>query len=139
MPARIEGDRELLDRLRKLGGPALAGTMREAVIRAAQPILDDMRQRIHSVSGDLAGSLGISLRNGKTGIWEGVRIGPQPPKGAHAHLVEFGHRQVTKDGRVVGNVPAHPFARPAIRAKRSEAIRIIEDRLREAVEEAAAK
>lgn len=31
----------------------------------------------------------------------------------HAHLVEFGHAQVTHDGRVVGHVPAHSFLRAA--------------------------
>lgn len=32
----------------------------------------------------------------------------------HAHLVEFGHVQVTPKGKVVGHVPAHPFLRPAV-------------------------
>jgi hypothetical protein len=31
----------------------------------------------------------------------------------HAHLVEFGHRQMSKSGEVVGDVPAHPFLRTA--------------------------
>lgn len=31
----------------------------------------------------------------------------------HAHLVEYGHAQVTPDGKTVGHVPAHPFLRPA--------------------------
>ena len=38
-------------------------------------------------------------------------------KSAHAHLVEFGHAQVTKDGRIVGHVPPHPFLRPALEAE----------------------
>lgn len=32
----------------------------------------------------------------------------------HAHLVEFGHAQVTPKGKVVGHVAAHPFLRPSV-------------------------
>ena len=32
----------------------------------------------------------------------------------HAHLVEFGHVQVTPKGKVTGHTPAHPFLRPAV-------------------------
>lgn len=43
----------------------------------------------------------------------------------HTHLVEEGHQQVkggklSKGGRVVGKVKAHPFFWPAIRAKEAE-------------------
>ncbi len=31
----------------------------------------------------------------------------------HAHLIEFGHAMVGKDGTVQGHAPAHPFLRPA--------------------------
>ena len=31
----------------------------------------------------------------------------------HAHLIEYGHAQVTKDGRLVGHTPARPFMGPA--------------------------
>ena len=31
----------------------------------------------------------------------------------HAHLVEYGHIMVTRGGRVVGHVPAHPFLHKA--------------------------
>jgi len=48
----------------------------------------------------------------------------------HAHLVEFGHRQVTGGrlrtgrGRVIGSVPPHPFFRPAVDATKA----IVQDR-----------
>lgn len=47
-------------------------------------------------------------------------IGPRWPEGAHAHLVEFGHRMVTADGRTVGRVRPHPFLRPAFHSSRSQ-------------------
>ena len=31
----------------------------------------------------------------------------------HAHLVEFGHRKITKTGEIGEDVPAHPFLRTA--------------------------
>lgn len=41
-------------------------------------------------------------------------VGAKWPEGAHAHLVEYGHRMVTHDGRHVGTVPPSPFFRPAV-------------------------
>lgn len=130
----IEGMQELEKALQKVGG-SVAGVMKYAVSEASKPILEDGRSRIHSIDHDLEGSMGAALRNGKTGIWEGIRVGPQPPKGAHGHLVEFGHRMVTHDGRVVGNVPAHPFMRPAIRAQKGAAVARIDEILTAAIKE----
>ena len=57
----------------------------------------------------------------------------------HAHLVEFGHKLVvgkratTRRGRrdqvlkVIGHVPAHPFARPAWDATGQESFRVFKD------------
>ena len=39
----------------------------------------------------------------------------------HAHLVEFGHVMVVR-GKVVGEVPPHPFLRPATQARMEEAV-----------------
>lgn len=43
----------------------------------------------------------------------------------HAHLVEDGHAMVTKDGQVVGHVPAHPFLGPARDSVANEAEAIV--------------
>lgn len=32
----------------------------------------------------------------------------------HAHLVEFGHAQVTKEGKTTGFTPGHPFLEPSL-------------------------
>lgn len=63
----------------------------------------------------------ISMRNWsvpKKGIIAQI-VGPRWPDGAHGHLVEFGHEMVTRSGRKVGHVRAHPFMRPAIAASKS--------------------
>lgn len=41
----------------------------------------------------------------------------------HAHLVEFGHIMVTRSGKVVGHVPAHPFLHRARNKVLRKAIR----------------
>ncbi len=40
----------------------------------------------------------------------------------HAHLVEFGHALVTPDGHTIGQVPAHPFLRNALRKVQNEMV-----------------
>lgn|SRR5690606_6075739 len=61
-------------------------------------------------------------------------VGAKWPEGAHAHLVEYGHRMVTHDKREVGTVPAYPFFRPAIEATRSRVNAIMIERLRKGIE-----
>lgn len=135
----IEGLRELETALQKLN-QSVADVMKYAVSEASKPILDDARRRIHSIDHDLERSLAVKQRLGKAGLWEGTRIGPQYPLGAHGHLVEFGHRNVKggelgKGGVVVGNVPAHPFMRPAVKARRSASVTRIEEILSAAIKE----
>jgi len=50
--------------------------------------------------------------SGAAYVWVDYSIAP------HAHLVEFGARG--------GNMPAHPFMRPAVDSKQTEALRAIE-------------
>lgn len=45
---------------------------------------------------------------------------------SNAHLVEFGHAQVSESGKVVGSVAAHPFLRPAVDDVVLKAKRILE-------------
>jgi hypothetical protein len=72
-----------------------------------------------------------------------VIMGVDLTKAPHAHLVEFGHAQVsggslrvgkkkTKKvkGSVVGYVPPHPFIRPAVAACRGMIVKIIESALK---------
>lgn len=135
----IEGFEEMAKKLEALG-QSVGDVMRAAVIKAAEPIKQDMISRIHSVDGDLASSIQIVARRGRENDWQGVRVQATPPKGAHAHLVEFGHALVKggtlkQGGVVIGNVPAHPFARPARRAKGKIAEAIITEELRRAIME----
>jgi HK97 gp10 family phage protein len=140
----IEGLIELEKVLQKVGD-SVVGVMRYAVSEGSKPIIEDAKRRIHSVDGDLAKSIHADLRVGKSGSWEAVRIGPQGGEGAlgaHGHLVEFGHHMVVggelglgKSGRIVGEVPGHPFMRPAIRAMKGAAAARVEMILAAAIKE----
>lgn len=68
-------------------------------------------------------------------VWEVANSAP------HAHLVEYGHRQVAggrvgKGGRVIGSVPPHPFMRPAVDATKDIVQRKVEVGIRRFVERA---
>jgi len=70
-----------------------------------------------------------------------VEVGTKKPT---AHLVEFGHRMVVggklgSGGRVVGQVPAYPFLRPAADENMEATVQIIGESLGHEIEDAFAK
>lgn len=128
----IVNDKDLLDRLIRVGDK-LPQVYRESVRTRSEPLVEEMRRRIHNVSGDLAKSIARQMRRGERGIWEAARVGPTWPRGAHGYLVEFGHALV-KGGKVIGNVPAHPYVRPAAEACEAEFIEGVTADIKKAVE-----
>lgn len=96
-------------------------------------IMKDYTGRIKSVTGNLVRS--TKIRKSYTdkrimvSVVAGGRIAP------HAHLVEFGHRQITKDGTIVGDVPPHPYMRDAFeknaRDIESRMLQILDDILKD--------
>lgn len=66
-------------------------------------------------------------------------VGPQWPEGAHAHLLEFGHKLVAW-GRATGKtVPARPWMRPAIAAAKPTILAVQNSAIRAGLEKEAAK
>ncbi len=59
---------------------------------------------------DDTGKLRKSIKVEKNPDGPGYVVSARDPK---AHLIEFGHAMVTKDGRTVGHVEAKPFLGPA--------------------------
>lgn len=60
----------------------------------------------------------------------------------YAHLIEKGHRNVkggalNKGGRVVGQVPAHPFLQPALVASGERAISAYQRKIKQGIEQEA--
>ena len=68
-------------------------------------------------TGKLRKSFKVSRkRDGEDIVWIVRNVAP------HAHLVEFGHMQVSPDGKRLGHTPAHPYLRPAADKGIQEAI-----------------
>ncbi len=96
-----------------IGLSAIRDATDEALKQMAERVKDRAKQT--SAFADHTGNLRRSIRvlEHPHALGYIVRAGGTGESG-HAHLVEFGHAQVTKDGRIVGHVPPHPFLRPAL-------------------------
>lgn len=104
--------------------------LRAAETKALQPVLDEAKTRLVQESrvrtGNLLNSMMITLRlkasqqsfETKGGVT--LYAGAAGKKGAHAHLIEFGHRLVGG-----GRVPPHPFLRPAWDSKKDEVLAVM--------------
>jgi hypothetical protein len=71
----------------------------------------DTKAGIKVLTGNLMSS--VRLRKTFTAKTHRVSVIAGGRKAPHAHLVEFGHRMMTKDGRVVGDVEGKAFMRKA--------------------------
>ena len=118
MKVRIEGLRALETALSKLDAQIAKNTTKRALKKAAQPLLQEIKQNAPVQKGILRKNLAIGTKltrrqqrlagkkNKRTvEIYVGATGLP------HAHLVEFGH-DVTFGGKTY-YIPPNPFARPA--------------------------
>ena len=104
------GSKELDNALKKLPSAMSKSVLRAALKKAGQPVVNDAKSKAPRDRGDLAESIEIRpilsrrqrRRRAKKGDIE-MFIGATFPRGAHAHLVEFG----------TSSMPARPFLRPA--------------------------
>ena len=106
---------------------AAATVIRSAFYERA-PVLDKKTAESTALDpGELKEGMRFSVRKLSDGFIRAV-IGPRRGTGRAAHLVEYGHRLVKGGrsrvgpkgavgaGRVIGDVPAHPFLRPGYEA-----------------------
>lgn len=150
MPAalKVDGAAELRRALKRVGVETGTQILGDALDKGAEVFLAAIVAR---APVGKTGNLKNGFRKRKRTVTRGargllVRAGVQQTKqGSHAMLVEFGHRivvggratRVRKNrrggriiagtgGRVVGQVPAHPFIRPAFQAAAAQVDRMIE-------------
>jgi HK97 gp10 family phage protein len=147
MTVKVTGLPEIDKRFAALTGPKQRAEHRKAVraagsvlIKATKPRIPDRKRR---EGGKLTG-LKRSMFQVPSSKWKnagqmrqqgniGTRIGFRKRSGAHAHLVEFGHRIVPRGGKgkpsrskVSGRfsrrkfVPPYPFMRPAMSASQGQ-------------------
>lgn len=87
---------------------------------AAKPLITAAQVKVRKKTGDLAASIGVKKTNlKKTGAIGLVQVGPLRggnKNGYHGHLIEFGHKIVTRSGRQVGYSRKFPFMEPSFNA-----------------------
>jgi HK97 gp10 family phage protein len=137
-----------LDRqLKTFGQRVYKNVMRQAVRAGGMVIVKAAKAKAPTESGQTKKSFGLKIKTyishlavvaiigARTGFRIVIGKKPHDPSKI-AHLIEEGHRIVvggkaarigkaskkTETGRVVGQVPPHPFLRPAVEANKSQVI-----------------
>jgi hypothetical protein len=87
-----------------------------------------LRDLIFATKGKRYKGFGGAIFNKLNG--PSVIAGVDLKRAPHAHLVEYGHIAVTREGRGVAQVPAYPFLRPAVASVRWAIVQIIESALK---------
>lgn len=129
----ITGLEEVQRRLREAPKILVAQTFVKAFDRAAGVIAAEVAAHAPEGEEELLKenivtevTLDSNMRGGVAKI--GYRSTISERTGASADMialwVEFGHRHVSKSGKEVGHVPAHPFMRPAAQTSATRAIEI---------------
>lgn len=148
MPSRgvlmhLTGGQALADGLRELGefgsDRISRAANKRAMVKALEPVADDMRRLAPRDEGELAESIVITSRLtkrqkrnypgmtasgwNKVKLMQTVFVGPGVG-GAHGVLVEFGTQERShSDGKSIGRTPAQPFARPAWEQNKDDVLR----------------
>lgn len=125
----IEGLDELLNDLKQLPQKLRRNALRSGIDWGAREVRDAAKRT--TAFSDHRGNLrdSIVMKRERLGArWEAVaRVLAEAP---HAHLVEYGHRQVNVKGEQTGDVDAHPFLVPAIEENRERIKKTIKERIR---------
>lgn len=124
---KVEGGDKLARKLQMIAEETARKHMRESALAGAEVIRAEVEDRAPRKTGVLAGDIQKEVKKQTKSRVE-VHIGPGK-KGWYGALVEDGHAIVVK-GEKVGDVPPHPFIRPAFDAKTEEAYRVFESELR---------
>ena len=130
----VQGDTELLRTFEGLTGSLQRQVIRPAVQAGATVLAKEIRRRAP------VGPTRNLKRSVSSRAWTlpakgiiGRVVGPAYPRGAHGHLVEFGHAMVTHAGATVGQVRPRPFMRPAMDASRGRVLVAIQQKARQRI------
>lgn len=107
----MAGWKELDKAMAKLAPSMQVSTLRKALKRSAQPVIDEAKRLVPVDDGDLRESITMNtrLKNRRDARQDRsesaviMYLGTSTPLGSHGHLLEFGTK----------NHPAQPFLRPA--------------------------
>ena len=145
MKMEVTGIEEMRGELQLMRSAVRTQATRAAVRKAARKILEAMVERAPELDqktagswalppGTLKGSLRVAIRTkGAEGVIS-AWIGPAKVGQRVAHMVEYGHRLIkggrsrvgaagpVGEGKLIGDVPAHPFLRPGFEASMQAAL-----------------
>jgi hypothetical protein len=158
---KVTGLREIEAQLASLGSKQGTKILRASMLAASRPILQQAQSNVASIqggSGALHKSLGMRFYAGQQNVGEdgvpamggrfSVQVAPitrnrvavalhnliygRKRKGIfYGHLIEFGHRIVTRGQKIVkGSVPPRPFLKPALDSKGAIAVGRLADEIR---------
>ncbi len=134
----VKGLSELSAALQEFGPKLEANILRGALRAGQKVILDAAKQNIHSISGDLAKSLRISVKSNQGVIIAKLKVGDK--KAYYANWVEFGtqaHVIKAKGGKAIAikgkefsqihhpGIKPKPFMRPALDANAQQAVEAV--------------
>lgn len=134
MKMRVEGLKALNASLMQMKGSLAKAVVRRALVRAAQPIADDMAQRAPRDSGYLGDHIDtgvrLSRRQSKMSRKESdVEVFAGATRVVQATLQEFG----------TSDTPPQPFARPAWDAGKMQALQDVKTSLADEIEKTATR
>ena len=124
---KVEGGDKIARRLQMLAEEVAREHMRECALAGAEVIRAEVATLAPRKTGTLAGDIQKEVKK-QTKSRVDVHIGPGK-EGWYGRLVEDGHAIVVA-GKKVGDVPPHPFMRPAFDAKTGEAYDAFEAELK---------
>ena len=115
---KVEGGDKIARKLQMMAEEVARTHMRECALAGAEVIRAEIETTAPHKTGTLAGDIQKEVKK-QTKSRVDVHIGPGK-EGWYGRLVEDGHAIVVA-GKKVGDVPPHPFMRPAFDAKTDEA------------------
>ena len=124
---KVEGGDKIARKLQMMAEEVARTHMRECALAGAEVIRAEAATLAPRKTGTLAGDIQKEVKK-QTKSRVDVHIGPGK-EGWYGRLVEDGHAIVVA-GKKVGDVPPHPFMRPAFDAKTGEAYDAFEAELR---------
>jgi HK97 gp10 family phage protein len=124
---KVEGGDKLARKLQMLAEEVAREHMRECALAGAEVIRAEIETTAPRKAGTLAENIEKEVKK-QTRARVEVRVGPGK-EGWYGRFVEDGHAIVVA-GKKVGDVPPHPFMRPAFDAKTDEAYDAFEAELR---------
>lgn len=139
MRIKFTGGEEIQRRLEMLPREIAGEPMREAAMAGAEVIRRQAEANAlaHKKSGTLAGDIHAEIAKEDIGAKVTVRIGPGK-KGWYGRLVEMGHALVRgsrkAEKQTIGQVPPHPWLRPALDTKKEEAKQVMAEELERRLE-----